>query len=150
MIQGMSPKQSKKMIFIGNLVIGFFATIIGSIGGILFSQVILWVSNQLIHVDFSFYLSIKAFGLTIWSFFLVSIISTVAFMAIETLYGFKNMMLESINELPYEFDIIGKKEDTTTANKKFIKYLTDHAIQTGTVSISQYTDLTENIIFVKA
>ena len=28
MIQGMSPKQLKKMIFIENLVIGFFATIL--------------------------------------------------------------------------------------------------------------------------
>ncbi|MGK0563122.1 FtsX-like permease family protein, partial [Enterococcus faecalis] len=31
MIQGMIPKQLKKMIFIENLVIGFFATIFGSI-----------------------------------------------------------------------------------------------------------------------
>lgn len=34
MIQGMSPKQLKKMIFIENLVIGFFATIFGSILGV--------------------------------------------------------------------------------------------------------------------
>ena len=54
MIQGMSPKQLKKMIFIENLVIGFFATIFGSILGVGFSQFILWISNLLMHLGLGF------------------------------------------------------------------------------------------------
>lgn len=273
MIQGMSPKQLKKMVFIENLVIGFFATIIGSIAGILFSQIILWLSNQLIHVNFSFYLPVKAFGVTLlsfailflaisffiqlklpklklqellkagdlgkgtiksskiktvlavvlialgyaialvtkgtmiiyvmipvivlvvigtrflfnqlsvsiieglkkkktifWkktnmvvfsdlafrmkdnarSFFLVSIISTVAFAAIGTLYGFNNMILKSINENPYEFEMSGKTEDFVSSDQEFSKYLADHEIQAEKISISKFTNPTENVTFVKA
>lgn len=273
MIQGMSPKQLKRMVFIENLVIGFFATIIGSIAGILFSQVILWLSNKLIHVNFSFYLPVKAFEVTLlsfailflaisffiqlklpklnlqellkagdlgkgtiksskiktilavilitvgytiallakgtviigvmipviilvvvgtrflfnqlsvsiieglkkkksifWkktnmvvfsdlafrmkdnarSFFLVSIISTVAFAAIGTLYGFNSMILKSANEIPYEFELSGKTEDIANSDQEFSKYLADQDIQTDKVTISEYTNSAENVTFVKA
>lgn len=273
MIQGMSPKQLKRMVFIENLVIGFFATIIGSIVGILFSQVILWLSNKLIHVNFSFYLPVKAFEVTLlsfailflaisffiqlklpklnlqellkagdlgkgtiksskiktilavilitlgyaiallakgtviigvmipviilvvigtrflfnqlsvsiieglkkkksifWkktnmvvfsdlafrmkdnarSFFLVSIISTVAFAAIGTLYGFNSMILKSANEIPYEFELSGKAEDIANSDQEFSKYLAEHDIQTDKVTISEYTNSAENVTFVKA
>ncbi|MGM0125197.1 hypothetical protein IGI37_002595 [Enterococcus sp. AZ194] len=76
MIQGMSPKQLKKMVFIENLVIGFFATICGSVLGIGFSQVILWLSKQLMHVTYGFYFPTQALILTIVSFlFLFFLIS---------------------------------------------------------------------------
>lgn len=68
MIQGMSPKQLKKMIFIENLVIGFFATIFGSIVGIGFSQLILWISNVLMHLNLGFYLPVIPFLITVAAF----------------------------------------------------------------------------------
>lgn len=68
MIQGMSPTQLRKMVFIENLVIGFFATISGSILGIGFSQIILWLSKQFMHVSYGFYFPVQAFVLTIISF----------------------------------------------------------------------------------
>ncbi|MHC5247699.1 ABC transporter permease [Enterococcus sp. LJL90] len=71
MIQGMSPKQLRKMVFIENLVIGFFATIFGSIFGIGFSQLILWISKFLVHVDFGFYFPTQAILITIVSFFIL-------------------------------------------------------------------------------
>lgn len=71
MIQGMSPKQLRKMVFIENLVIGFFATILGSLVGIGFSQIILWVSCVTLGIDFGFYFPMKALGLTIVSFFIL-------------------------------------------------------------------------------
>ncbi|OJG88866.1 hypothetical protein RV16_GL002446 [Enterococcus saccharolyticus] len=71
MIQGMSPKQLRKMVFIENLVIGFFATILGSLVGIGFSQIILWVSRVTLGIDFGFYFPMKALGLTIVSFFIL-------------------------------------------------------------------------------
>jgi len=71
MIQGMSPKQLRKMVFIENLVIGFFATILGSLVGIVFSQIILWVSRVTLGIDFGFYFPMKALGLTIASFFIL-------------------------------------------------------------------------------
>lgn len=76
MIQGMSPKQLRKMVFIENLVIGFFATIFGSVLGLGFSQLILWVSRVTLSIDFPFYFPMKALGLTIVSFlFLFFLIS---------------------------------------------------------------------------
>ncbi|KAF1295631.1 peptide ABC transporter permease [Enterococcus sp. JM4C] len=71
MIQGMSPKQLKKMVFIENLVIGFFATISGSVLGIGFSQIILWISKQFMHVAYGFYFPTQAIILTILSFLIL-------------------------------------------------------------------------------
>ncbi|MBO0423474.1 ABC transporter permease [Enterococcus plantarum] len=261
MIQGMSPKQLKKMIFIENLVIGFFATIIGSIAGVGFSQVILWLSNKLMHVNFGFYFPVQALVLTIisfavlflaisvfiqfrlpklslqellkagdigkgtiksshiktflailligvgyavallvkgmlvpivmipviflvvvgtrflfnqlsvsiieglkkkqtifWkktnmvvfsdlafrmkdnarSFFLVSIISTVAFAAIGTLYGFQNMILESMNQVPYEFQISGTAEETAAIKQNFSQLLADKGIHVEEGDLTTY------------
>ncbi|EOL46571.1 FtsX-like permease family protein [Enterococcus caccae] len=271
MIQGMSPKQLKKMIFIENLVIGFFATIIGSFAGIGFSQVILWLSNKLMHVNFGFYFPTKALLLTVisfailflaisffiqfrlpklslqellkagdlgkgtikssriktflallligvgyavallvkgmlvpmvmipviflvvagtrflfnqlsvsiieklkkkqtifWkktnmvvfsdlafrmkdnarSFFLVSIISTVAFAAIGTLYGFQNMILNGMKQIPYEFEITGKAEDTASIKKNFTQLLADKGIQVDEGELTTYTNA-DQVDFIK-
>ncbi|OJG55395.1 ABC transporter permease [Enterococcus haemoperoxidus] len=271
MIQGMSPKQLKKMVFIENLVIGFFATIIGSIAGIGFSQVILWLSNKLMHVDFGFYFPAQALALTMvsfavlflaisffiqfrlpkltlqellkagdlgkgtiksshiktilailligvgyavallvkgmlvpfvmipviflvvvgtrflfnqlsvtvierlkkketifWkktnmvvfsdlafrmkdnarSFFLVSIISTVAFAAIGTLYGFQNMILDGMKQIPYEFQISGKAEDTDSIKQNFTQLLADKGIQVDEGQLTTYTNA-DQISFIK-
>lgn len=74
MIQGMSPRQLKKMVFVENLVIGFFATIIGSLAGVGFSQVILWISKKLMNIDFGFYFPTKAIGITLGSFILLFLV----------------------------------------------------------------------------
>lgn len=68
MIQGMSPKQLRKMVFIENLVIGFFATIFGIIIGIGFSQIILWLSRVTLGIDFHAYFPQKALILTLIAF----------------------------------------------------------------------------------
>lgn len=68
MIQGMSPKQLRKMVFIENIVIGFFATISGSLVGVLFSQLILWLSKFLMRIDLGFYFPVKALALTVVAF----------------------------------------------------------------------------------
>lgn len=263
MIQGMSPKQLKKMIFIENLVIGFFATILGSIGGIFFSQFILWVSNQLMHLRLGFYFPVEAFGLTVlafsilflaisffiqfrlpklqlqellkagdlgkgtiknskvktvlailligvgytvalvtpgtmilfvmipviflvilgtrflfnqlsvsmierlkkkktifWkktnmivfsdlafrmkdnarSFFLVSVISTVAFAAIGTLYGVQNIILKSTNQIPYEFQLDGTQEETAQLKQEFTQLLAEKGIKADEGEITAYRD----------
>ncbi|OJG67249.1 ABC transporter permease [Enterococcus moraviensis] len=271
MIQGMSPKQLKKMVFIENLVIGFFATIIGSLAGIGFSQVILWLSNKLMHVNFGFYFPTQALVLTVlsfailflaisffiqfrlpklslqdllkagdigkgtikssriktflailligvgyaiallvkgmlvpmvmipviflvvagtrflfnqlsvsiierlkkkqtifWkktnmvvlsdlafrmkdnarSFFLVSIISTVAFAAIGTLYGFQNMILDGMKQIPYEFQIAGTAEETTAIKQNFTQLLAEKGIQVDEGELTTYTN-SDQVNFVK-
>ncbi|MGM0218134.1 hypothetical protein IGI43_001234 [Enterococcus sp. AZ126] len=271
MIQGMSPKQLKKMVFIENLVIGFFATIIGSVAGVGFSQLILWLSNKLMHVNFGFYFPIQAILLTIvsfavlflaisffiqfrlpklslqellkagdlgkgtikssyvktilallligvgyaiallakgtlvamvmfpviflvvvgtrflfnqlsvsvierlkkketifWkktnmvvfsdlafrmkdnarSFFLVSIISTVAFAAIGTLYGFQNMILEGMKQNPYEFEISGTVEETAAIKQDFTQLLAEKGIHVEEGELTTYTDA-EQVRFIK-
>lgn len=74
MIQGMSPVQLRKMVFIENFVIGFFATIFGSLLGIGFSQIILWLSRLTLGINFAFYFPVKALGLTLISFALLFLI----------------------------------------------------------------------------
>jgi putative ABC transport system permease protein len=71
MIQGMSPKQLKKMVFIENLVIGFFATIAGCIVGLGFSQLIILFSKKAMNLNFGFYFPIKAAGITFVAFMIL-------------------------------------------------------------------------------
>ncbi|WP_086350399.1 FtsX-like permease family protein [Candidatus Enterococcus clewellii] len=263
MIQGMSPKQLKRMVFIENLVIGFFATFVGSIAGIFFSQFILFVSNKLIHVNLAFYFPLQALIITIvsfallffaisffiqfrlpklslqtllkagdmgkgslkgsfvkgvlailligggygiallvpgqlvpivmipviflvvvgtrflfnqlsvWSieklkssqkifwkktnmvvfsdlafrmkdnarsFFLVSIISTVAFAAIGTLYSFQQMILESTDSMPYEFQLSGEEAEVAPILSEFSDLLDQKGVQTERGDYKIYTD----------
>ncbi|MGO3732658.1 MAG: ABC transporter permease [Vagococcus sp.] len=71
LIQGMSPKQLKKMVFQENMIIGFFATIFGTTIGIFFAQFILWLSHITMHVNLGFYFPIKAIIVTVVSFTLL-------------------------------------------------------------------------------
>ncbi|MHC5215350.1 FtsX-like permease family protein [Enterococcus sp. LJL128] len=271
MIQGMSPKQLKRMIFIENLVIGFFATIIGSIVGVGFSQLILFLSNKLIHVSLSFYFPLQAMIITlisfsilflaisffiqfrlpklklqtllkagdmgkgtikgsfikgllaiiligigygvallspgqlvpivmlpviflvvlgtrflfnqlsVWSieklkskrqifwkktnmvvfsdlafrmkdnarsFFLVSIISTVAFAAIGTLYSFQQMILGSVDSMPYEFQLSGETAETAPIDTAFSALLEQKSIQVQRGDYKTYTDQ-NHVNFIK-
>lgn len=68
MVQGMSPRQLRKMVFIENLVIGIGATFCGSLVGVGFSQGILLIARKFLGVDFNFYLPVKAFVFTLLAF----------------------------------------------------------------------------------
>ena len=74
LIQGMSPKQLRKMVFQENTIIGFLATVVGSIVGIFFSQLILWLSKVTMHVDLGFYFPTKAIAVTFVSFILLFVL----------------------------------------------------------------------------
>ncbi|MFI3805468.1 ABC transporter permease [Vagococcus fluvialis] len=74
LIQGMSPKQLRKMVFQENTIIGFFATVVGSIVGIFFSQLILWLSKVTMHIDLGFYFPTKAIVVTFVSFLLLFVL----------------------------------------------------------------------------
>ncbi|MGX7163725.1 ABC transporter permease [Enterococcus massiliensis] len=74
MIQGMSPKQLKNMIFIENLVIGFFATIFGSLIGIGFTQLIILLANKMMHLDFSLYFPTQSILITVAAFALLFVV----------------------------------------------------------------------------
>lgn len=271
MIQGMSPKQLKRMVFIENLVIGFFATFVGSIAGIFFSQFILFISNKLIHVNLDFYFPLQALLITIgsfailflaisffiqfrlpklslqtllkagdlgkgslkssfvkgvlailligagygvallvpgqmvpivmipviflvvvgtrflfnqlsvWSieklksrqtifwkktnmvvfsdlafrmkdnarsFFLVSIISTVAFAAIGTLYSFQQMILESTDAMPYEFQVSGEEGEVAPILNAFTESLDQKGVQAERGDYRIYTDQNQ-VSFIK-
>ncbi|MFW7433174.1 ABC transporter permease [Vagococcus carniphilus] len=71
LIQGMSPKQLRKMVFQENTIIGFLATLTGIVIGLFFSQLILWLSKITMHVDLGFYFPVKAMGVTFVSFLLL-------------------------------------------------------------------------------
>lgn len=73
MIQGMSVRQVRLMIFLENMVIGFFATLGGIILGLIFSKVILLIAENVLVLDDSlnFYLPIQAIIVTFLSFILL-------------------------------------------------------------------------------
>lgn len=72
-IQGMSNRQIKKMVFLENMLIGFFATIIGIGLGLVFAKGILLVAENVLILDESlyFYVPVKAIVVTFISFILL-------------------------------------------------------------------------------
>jgi len=78
MMQGMSMKQIRSMVFLENMVIGFFATISGIGLGLVFAKgILLLAENVLIIENLHFYIPIQAIVLTFISFtvlfFLISL-----------------------------------------------------------------------------
>ncbi|WP_050183085.1 FtsX-like permease family protein [Domibacillus robiginosus] len=72
-MQGMSPIQLRLMVFLENLLIGFFATI-GGIGlGLVFAKLILLIAENvlIIGTDLDFYMPVKAIVLTFAAFALL-------------------------------------------------------------------------------
>ncbi|MBO1583249.1 FtsX-like permease family protein [Bacillus sp. XF8] len=74
LIQGMSAKQLRKMIFGENMVIGLFSTGLGCLLGIVFSQVIMVMCKQILHIHFPLSFPLKAIILTLLSFELLFVI----------------------------------------------------------------------------
>lgn len=82
-IQGMSNSQIRWMVFLENMLIGFFATVFGIFIGLLFSKVILLIAENILILDgtLHFYFPTTALILTFMSFlilfFFISVFVTV-------------------------------------------------------------------------
>ena len=76
MIQGMSTKQIRSMIFMENMLIGFFATLGGIVLGLVFSKGILLIAENVLIIEtaLNFYFPVKAIGLTFASFTILFLI----------------------------------------------------------------------------
>lgn len=114
LIQGMSPKQLRKMVFQENTIIGFLSTIVGTFVGILFSQLILWLSKVTMRVDLGFYFPIKAIVVTFVSFILL-------FMIISFFIQFKIPKMD-VQELLKSQDM-GKGEVKASTIKSILSIL---------------------------
>lgn len=70
MIQGMSMKQIRSMVFLENMIIGLFATIGGIILGLVFAKGILLLAENVLVLNnqLNFYLPLQAIGLSFISF----------------------------------------------------------------------------------
>lgn len=70
MMQGMSVKQIRSMVFLENMLIGFFATISGIVLGLVFAKGILLLAENVLVIgnELNFYLPIQATLLTFVSF----------------------------------------------------------------------------------
>ncbi|TRZ40364.1 ABC transporter permease [Niallia circulans] len=73
MMQGMSVRQVRLMIFLENMVIGFFATLGGILLGLIFSKVILLIAENVLVLDeaLNFYFPLQAIIVTFLSFILL-------------------------------------------------------------------------------
>lgn len=114
MIQGMSPKQLKRMVFIENMIIGLFATIGGSLLGLVFSKLILWISGKMIHVNLPYYFPGSAILLTFVSF-------VILFLLISFFIQFKLPKL-NVQEL-LKSEALGKGELKASAWKSILAIL---------------------------
>ena len=73
MVQGMSARQVRFMVFLENMLIGFFATV-GGIGlGLIFAKVILLIAENVLIIDESlhFYFPLLAIGITFVTFIIL-------------------------------------------------------------------------------
>lgn len=70
MMQGMSTRQIRLMVFLENLLIGFIATISGILIGLVFSKAILLLAENVLVIDeqLDFYFPLLAIGVTFVSF----------------------------------------------------------------------------------
>jgi putative ABC transport system permease protein len=76
MIQGMSTRQIRSMVFLENMLIGFFATLGGIALGLVFSKVILLIAENVLVIgtDLNFYFPIKAIFATFASFIVLFLV----------------------------------------------------------------------------
>src|SRR5690625_1425052 len=73
MLQGMSNRQIRWMVFLENMLIGFFATVLGIVLGVVFAKAILLIAENVLVLDGSlhFYVPYKAIAITFISFILL-------------------------------------------------------------------------------
>lgn len=86
---GMTDRQLRKMVFLENVLIGFFATISGVGLGIVFAKLILMTAESVLDLQESlpFYLPWEAIGLTCGAFLLLFIV--ISFFTVRILKGNK-------------------------------------------------------------
>lgn len=77
MMQGMSPRQLRGMVFIENLVIGCISTLSGTILGIGFAQIILVLSKEIMHISLGFYFPTQAIIITLISFLILFLLISI-------------------------------------------------------------------------
>ena len=79
MIQGMSNQQIRWMVFLENMLIGFFSTVLGILLGLVFSKGILLVAENMLVLDQSlhFYIPIMAIVLTFISFIILFLVISI-------------------------------------------------------------------------
>lgn len=70
MLQGMSPGQLRKMVFLENICIGTGATVGGILIGLVFAKAILLIGENILVLDekLNFYIPLQAVGITVVSF----------------------------------------------------------------------------------
>lgn len=71
LIQGMSPKQLRKMVFGENTLVGFVATIGGILLGLIFSQLLLFLSKSILGIELPFYFPMYSIIITFIAFTLL-------------------------------------------------------------------------------
>ncbi|WP_019375588.1 ABC transporter permease [Virgibacillus halodenitrificans] len=73
MLQGMSMRQIRMMVFLENMLIGVLATVIGILIGLLFAKAILLIAENVLIIEqaLHFYFPILAILITLGSFFLL-------------------------------------------------------------------------------
>lgn len=74
LIQGMSPKQLRKMVFQENTIVGFLATVIGILIGLIFSQLLLFLSKSILGIYLPFYFPLTSMIVTFIAFSLLFVI----------------------------------------------------------------------------
>ncbi|TCP61763.1 ABC transporter permease [Baia soyae] len=67
-ILGAQRKQINKLIFLENILIGFASIVTGILSGLLFAKLFLLYGSNIVETELSFYLPVKAIGLTIAAF----------------------------------------------------------------------------------
>nr|WP_144919587.1 ABC transporter permease [Paenibacillus bovis] len=99
-MHGMTNMQLRKMVFLENVIIGFFATISGITLGLVFGKVILLTAEKVLDLEQSlnFYIPIQALLLTFIAFLLLFII--ISFSTVSILKGNKLVDLIKGNEAP--------------------------------------------------
>jgi putative ABC transport system permease protein len=74
---GISKRQVKKMIFIENLVMNVFASVLGILVGMVFAKIVLIVISSFIGIEpLKFYIPIKSIGVITLYFILISILTS--------------------------------------------------------------------------
>lgn len=114
LIQGMSPKQLRKMIFQENTIVGFFATVIGILAGLLLSQALLFLSKKIMTVQLAFYFPLKSIIITFVAF-------TILFFFISLFIQFKIPKMD-VQELLKSEDL-GKGEVKSSKIKSIFALL---------------------------
>ncbi|MCR2821487.1 FtsX-like permease family protein [Lederbergia panacisoli] len=88
-MHGMTNMQLRKMVFLENVFIGFFATVFGMLVGFVFSKMILLAAENVLNLDevLPFYWPVNAIVLTFVAFLLLFI--TISFFTVSVLKGNK-------------------------------------------------------------